>query len=230
MRPIWIEDDTERIISENDICVLFRKTNEGELIAKALRNHGIDFVFYKQKGLFSGREAIEILDLLNAIANPSDFSRVGRLWLTRFFEVSLKEISEVDLRHSRIFYQLMEWNSLAKKRKFGRLFANILKLTKLIERELFLGGDERSVTNYLHLFELLNKQSSEKHLNLFELIQFLKRYIEGKEDNDENGNILRIESDRNAVQLMTMHAAKGLEFPIVFLFGGLTGNKRKFAN
>ena len=226
-RPIWKNGVSERTINENDICVLFRKTNEGEAIAKSLRKLGIDFVFYKQTGLFSGREAKEILVLLQAIANPTDFSRVGKLWLTRFFGVNLKEIRKIGLRYSKILYQLKEWNLLAGSRKFGKLFESILNQTKLIERELFLGGGERSVTNYLHLFEILNMHILERHLNLFELIQLLKGYLDGKEVNLGKESLLRVESERKAVQLMTMHAAKGLEFPIVFLFGGLTGSKRE---
>ena len=81
---------------------------------------------------------------------------------------------------------------------------------------MFFGGNERSVTNYLHLFEFLGKKISEIDLDLFELIQLLKGYIDGKEVLGDNDNFLRVESERNAVQLMTMHAAKGLEFPIVF--------------
>ena len=89
---------------------------------KSLRKFGIDFLFYKQKGLFSGREAIEILDLLEAIANPLDFSKLGKLWLTRFFEVNLHKISNFELINSNIFHQLQEWNSLAENKKFGKRF------------------------------------------------------------------------------------------------------------
>ena len=47
-RPLWQDDAGERVLKEQDICVLFRKSNEGETLVKALRRHGIDFSFYKQ--------------------------------------------------------------------------------------------------------------------------------------------------------------------------------------
>ena len=225
-RPVWKNEETERPLREQDICVLFRKSKEGEILGKALRKNGIDFAFYKQKGLFAGREAQEILDLLEAVAHPADHSRTAKVWLTRFFGAKIQDLGQSPTWDSEFLHQLQEWKSLAEARRFRRFFDDVLLQTKLIERELLLSGDERSVTNYVHLFEVLNKQVLERHLDLFELIQLLRRFIDGKEDPGENENLLRLESDRNAVQLMTMHAAKGLEFPVVFLFGGLTGNKK----
>ena len=70
-------------------------------------------------------------------------------------------------------HHLQEWNSLAVSQSFRKLFDQVLQRTKLIERELLLGGDERSVTNYVHLFELLNRKAIDRHLDLFELIQLL---------------------------------------------------------
>jgi len=224
--PVWKDERKERHLSPQDICVLFRKNQEGETMGKALRKNGIDFAFYKQKGLFAGREAEEILDLLEAVAHPIDHSRTAKFLLTRFFGTNIWELGKFPKWNSDFLHQFKEWNSLAEARQFRKLFDDILLQTKVIERELLLSGDERSVTNYVHLFEILNKNALERHLDLFELILLLRRYIDGKEDPGENENLLRLESERNAVQLMTMHAAKGLEFPVVFLFGGLTGGKK----
>ena len=225
-RPVWKNETGENYLREQDICVLFRKTSEGEKIGKALRACGISFAFYKQKGLFEGREARDIYDLLEAINHPHDHSRTAKVLLTRFFGKNIQDLVEKSIDDSELINLLHEWKAMAESRQFRKMFDQILLGTSMVERELFLSGDERSVTNYTHLFEVLIRQVLENHLDLHELSLLLKRFIDGQEDPGENGNLLRMESERNAVQLMTIHASKGLEFPVVFLFGGLTANKK----
>jgi len=224
--PVWKNEAGESYLREQDICVLFRKASEGEKIGKALRAYGISFAFYKQKGLFEGREARDIYDLLEAIKHPIDHSCIAKARLTRFFGKNIKDLAERSFDDSDLTNLLYEWKAMAESRQFRKMFDQILLHTSMVERELFLSGDERSVTNYTHLFEVLIRQVLENHLDLHELSILLKRFIEGNEDPGENENLLRLESERNAVQLMTMHASKGLEFPVVFLFGGLTANKK----
>ncbi len=225
-RPVWKNEAGENYLREQDICVLFRKASEGEKIGKALRASGISIAFYKQKGLFEGREAREIYDLLEAINHPNDHSRTAKVRLTRFFGINIQDLAERSVDEFDLTNLLHEWKALAESRQFRKMFDQILLRTRMFERELFLSGDERSVTNYTHLFEVLIRQVLENHLDLHELSLLLKRFINGKEDPGENENLLRLESERNAVQLMTIHASKGLEFPVVFLYGGFTANKK----
>ena len=225
-RPVWKNESGESSLREQDICVLFRKASEGEKIGKALRAYGVSFAFYKQKGLFEGREARDIYDLIEAINHPNDHSRSSKVLLTRFFGINIQNLAERSFDDSFLTNILHEWKAMAESRQFRKMFDQILLRTSMVERELFLSGDERSVTNYTHLFEVLIRHVLENHLDLHELSLLLKRFIDGKEDPGENENLLRVESERNAVQLMTIHASKGLEFPVVFLFGGLTANKK----
>ena len=83
--------------------------------------------------------------------------RDGRAWITPFFAIPLTALRDLaDLPDSHPLVQrLTEWNELARRRRFEALFTRILDDSGLIRRELFLKDDERALTNYLHLFEIL---------------------------------------------------------------------------
>jgi len=89
---------------------------------------------------------------------------------------------------------------------------------------LLLSGSERALTNYLHIFEILQEQACARSLPLAELIELLDDFIAGRAlPPGEDSNVQRLESERAAVQVMTMHKAKGLEAGVVFIFGGTHG-------
>jgi exodeoxyribonuclease V beta subunit len=91
-----------------------------------------------------------------------------------------------------------------------------------VRREVCLGRSERALTNYLHIFEILQEEAERTHATLRELVETLGAYVNGTRlpPGDER-NVQRLESDNQAVQVMTVHKAKGLEADVVFLYGGL---------
>ena len=219
--------DDRRPVVASDIFVLTRTTKEGLAVARALRSRGVPYAFYKQDGLFQTQEAKDVRSVLAAIAAPHDRARRLRAWLSPFFAVPLDELRRcLSLPGSHpLIATLFALRSLADEKRWARFFAAILSETGIIQRELLLSDSERELTNYLHILEILLDDALQSKGTLTDLLQTLTAYIDGRQlPEGEDGNVQRLESERAAVQVMTMHKAKGLEAPIVFLTGGLDRN------
>ncbi|MBI4510399.1 MAG: UvrD-helicase domain-containing protein [Deltaproteobacteria bacterium] len=217
-----------RRVRASDIFVLTRTEREGREVGEALRAHGVPRAFYKQEGLFSGEEAMHVLDLLAGIDEPEDRSKRFRAWLTPFFGLSLEELRQAaDVPdHHPLIARLSRWNRLAGSMNYGALFSRIIEESGVIRRELFFRDSERELTNYLHLFELLAEEAGRGRMPLRELWFLLKSFVDGravpKSPSASSGDLQRLETDRDAVQIMTIHKSKGLEADVVFLVGGFS--------
>lgn len=213
----------EEPIQAGDIFILTRTTTESNDVAAHLRQAGLPCAIYKQEGLLQTREALEVRDLLAGIAEPRSRSARFQAWNTRFFGVTLSDLphlGELPETHPLVA-RLYEWKALADKLAYEELFARIIDDSGIIERELFLETSERSLTNFLHLFELLLEEVMRSRCELHELVQCLQRWItETATSQADDRNVQRLESERSAVQIMTIHRSKGLEAGVVFLYGG----------
>jgi exodeoxyribonuclease V beta subunit len=223
---LFVREDAKsepRPISARDIFILTRSRSEGRHIAEHLRQEGVPYAFFKQDGLFQTPEALHVYDLLQGVANPHDRSKRLKAWLTPFFGLDLEELADTDdLSDTEpLLGDLIDWKRAADKRWFESLFNDILASTGLLRREIFTKTSERELTNYLHIFEILLEEANRSGYDLGELILRLKAFIEERHSPEgEDGNVQRLETDRDAVQIMTMHKSKGLEAEVVFIYGG----------
>ena len=98
---------------------------------------------------------------------------------------------------------------------FIRMFRLLAAEEKVRERLLGFPDGERRLTNLLHLAEILHQESYEKKLGITGMLKWLseKRNVEIPESETHQ---LRLESDDQAVKIITIHKSKGLEFPVVF--------------
>lgn len=220
------EDGEERQLKPGDIYVLTRANYEADDVGEELRDRGIPRAFYNKDGLFQTHEAEHVRRLLEAAANPEDRSACRKAMLTPFFDIDLADLDDYDGREPdrRTARSLLtEWNRAARHRDIDTLFERILQESRVVQRESLREGGHRRLTNYRQLFDWLTRKAATLKVGLGPLADHLGDHIEERETVEDDGDTQRIATDRSAVQLMTMHSAKGLDAEVVFLTGGYSG-------
>jgi len=211
-----------------DVYVLTNNLKEGQVIARALREEGVPATLYRQSGLFRGPEAEACRDILLAVQSPLDECRRAKALLGPFFGFSLREAEaarELPEGHA-ILTRLFRWREMAERGRFGAFFNALVAETGMSQRLLFLDESRRTLTNLLHILELLQRAALAGHCTLTDLALQVQRWIDDVDrPSVEDGDTQRLEARDGAVQVLTRHKSKGLEAPVVVLFGGNSAGK-----
>ena len=227
VRVVDPESDIDRQVGPSDIFVLVRNGVEARRMGAHLVEAGVPFAFYKEDGLFQSSEARQVLDLLCAVLEPHVDSYRLKAFATPFFAVPFDALHSLrDLADSHpLMTRLLEWNRLASRGEFERLFTQILDGSGIVRREILWGRDERALTNITHIFELLLEDVHQERAGLSDLILRLRADIDRASYSSSERNLQRLESDADAVQVMTIHKSKGLQADIVFVYGGMSARR-----
>ena len=223
--PAWSLRGVPQPFALGQVMVLGRSNKDSTSIAAALRERGLPCALVEPEKLFDTREAAELANVLAAIASPRDRSARLRALRTRFFDVPWAELAQtVDAPdHHPLIARLFDWAQLASRRAYEALFRRLIEDSRYAERALILGGGERALTNTWHLIELLLEEVARSRSDLHELVGRLRRWISDTASHPDERDVQRAETDADAIRVLTIHKAKGLEAPYVFLFGGTTG-------
>jgi len=114
---------------------------------------------------------------------------------------------------------LADWAQRFPQEGFIRVFEAALERFAVMPRVLALPDGERHATDLRQLAELLHTSEETRHLGPAELAAWLRALVPDEGDVVEvaEERALRLESDARAIQITTIHSAKGLEYPIVLL-------------
>lgn len=207
-----------RSIQPGDLAVLVRRNADARLIQAALAELGIHAVLYQTGNLFDTDEALEVERLLAALADPAD-PRLLRIALTTtLLGVSGEELAHLHCDEAAWETWLLrfgEYHDLWNRHGFFRMFRRLLWQEEILPRLMALVEGERRCTNILHLAEVLHQAAVDNHLGMVGLVKWLSAQRDSNTPRLEEHQ-LRLESDANAVKIVTIHKSKGMEYPIVF--------------
>jgi exodeoxyribonuclease V beta subunit len=206
----------DRPLCPRDIAVLVRTSYEAVDLRRVLLDLGVNAVSVERDGVFRTSEAAALDVLLAAVLEPRD-RELGRLALTsallgldyaRIERISRSETEWVDWVD-----QLLLLRQAWQRKGFMVMFQQLLRRLDIVRAMGREALPERRLTNLLHLGELL-QQASKAHPGLDALLAWYRRQrTRGVPEETE----LRLESDEALVQIVTIHASKGLEYPVVFV-------------
>ncbi|VAX10867.1 Exodeoxyribonuclease V beta chain [hydrothermal vent metagenome] len=205
-------------LSGGDIAVLVRSHRQGQMIGRQLRMLGIHSVQQSRENVFHSHEAVELERVLCAVAEPGRQSLVMAALATDMLAINGNAIDELmgdeqQLEQHLGFFQTQhqQW----QEHGFMRMFRHLLAEGDIAKRLLSLVQGERRLTNLQHLGELLHQRDIDGQPGMDGLIKWLSRCRQTSGQGSEEAE-LRLESDENLVQIVTIHKSKGLQYPIVF--------------
>ena len=223
----------DKPLDAGDIAVIVRKNRETVLIRDALREKGVPAVIHSHESLFASAEALAVLNLLKGISEPGNNSLVRNALASHLFDIPWPELYSLfqdEPQWEEWIEKFHAWHRLWNEKGFIAMAGNLMAREKFRERILERTDGERQLTNLIHCFEILHWTAVQKHLGMKSLLKWFGRQIEELPEKEEYQ--LRLETDRKAVNVITIHRSKGLGFPVVFCpyswFGIRSDNQKVF--
>jgi exodeoxyribonuclease V beta subunit len=217
-------DGRQRLLEFGDIAVLVRSQSEFALIEPLLADSAIPYAYYRKPGLFQSREARWLAMMLRAVCHPQQAAVVKQAWLTPFFDMdpqSLAPHPEPPPDHNAQLL-LVRWHHLGLRRRWGPLFQSLMEASGMTLRHCTDPGWQRTQTNLQQLFDYLESAAYLQNLDMGGVVALLDGLRRSTVAGGSDADIHQIEDEGQKVQILTMHVSKGLEFPVVFVAGGLT--------
>lgn len=205
-------------LQPSDIAVLVRTTDQGNLVRDALRRAGVPAVFSGAASVFGTPEALAWQQLLAAIAEPHRGDRVRLAALSILVGRTAAEVAGGgDVLQSQLAAQLRRWAEVCTRCGPAALFEAASAETDLAPRLLGAEGGARSLTDLRHLAGLLDRAALAQSLGISALGRWLADRISDERSASAADRGRLLDQETAAVRIMTMHAAKGLGFPVVYV-------------
>ena len=231
---------TRHELMYKDIAILVRANNHADPFVRALERAGIPYQFLGPGQLFRQPEVRDLIAYLRVLCDPNDSVSLYRVLSSGIFVVSQHELISI-LNYGRKFNlslfeslekqeKLLEFTKMVKrhqelipKESAGQILYYFLEDTGLLKKivEYKTEREEKTALNIMKLFDKLKSFEIENvDAGIFPVVDYLNLAM----DMGESPQAAQTDWTQNdAVNILTIHSAKGLEFPVVFLVNLVEG-------
>ncbi len=206
-----------RPLEPGDIAVLAARRNELEAVQHALAAIGVPSVVNAGGSVFHTPAAGEWLTLLEAMEQPHRTDRVRAAALTSFFGHTAAGLDAGgDDLTDDLTARVRTLSDVFTQRGVAAV-VEVAAVEGLTARVLARAGGERTLTDLRHIGESLLRVATEERLGLVGLLAWLREQVADEKLEVASERTRRLDSDAEAVQLVTIHGSKGLQYPVVYL-------------
>lgn len=234
-----VKEMKSRDIKYSDIALFYRTNAQSRILEISLRNHAIPYIIVGGVSFYQRKEIKDILSYLRLCINPHDgaaMERIINVPLRGIGETTVKKLKDrANAKNISLFDAMCQIDTIPEIKR--QAAASIRKLTEIITGLQRVQGspveniirrviEETGYRNFLK--ESGDRESADRISNIDELINAAHEYDLDFYEGNLQGFLEEValvsdtdtlENDSEGITLMTLHTAKGLEFPVVFITG-----------
>ena len=229
---IELTANAEANVKLSDIAILCRKRSSFEALEKAFQKNDLPYIIWEGKGFYQQQIIFDFYNYISFLTNHSDDTALIGILRSPFFFLSDEDILTISLQPGEIFWdklvafannssKVLPIVSLLKKHINLLQSSSLVTLLRLISEEtIYLSiiaarkQGEKELANFEKLIQVTRNFFKQGFRNVFDYLKYLQ---EAMADSAEEGQA-QVSFDDDAVKIMTIHQAKGLEFKAVFIF------------
>jgi ATP-dependent helicase/nuclease subunit A len=219
------------------VAILFRKLTQAQEYLDALRRHGIAYVTDGEKHFYRRQEVIDLVNVMRVIENPHDAiamvgllrSPVGGLSDRDLYELSSRRALDYRLDDRltsweaeragpirQLYHELRQLHRELPRLPLSEALDRVFLRLPLLELAAASLHGEQAVANLLKIQQMAAALSDRPSLTLNGFVEEMSRRLEEQPQESESA---LAEDSLESVHVLTIHKAKGLEFPVVVLPG-----------
>jgi len=217
----------------SDVAILVRANNHADLFLREFERQGIPHQYLGPSKLFEKPEIVDLISYLKVLYNPEDSTSFYRLLSSDFLNIDSFELIKISSTAKKNSLTIFEVISESSNTVIAKLLALVDKHLKAINddtsglilyefinefeiyKKIIEEGNDTKAKNIAKFFEIIKKYEEEnRSANVYSVVDYIDLLTEvGESPNVTDGDW----QENNAVNILTVHSSKGLEFPVVFL-------------